>query len=191
MAYGNRYNLLSETVRRIVPVATKLNECGISLRFINYTQDQEFNKISEAKDADRKLAAVKPRGTTKIGTVLRTKIINPVLEKARTGKLVMPVLVVIITDGEPSYELPDTMKKAILYCKQSLEEIQTTKGHVYGGAAVVFQISYIGDSQDAEDFVRNLSTDPEVGNMIHCNLNRLDIQLGAEGNCARNRSVSC
>jgi hypothetical protein len=41
----------------------------------------------------------------------------------------------------------------------------------------------------AEKFVRDLANDPQVGGMIHCNLEKLDVQLGVAGNAARNRSV--
>jgi hypothetical protein len=100
MNHRNRYKLLTETVHRITPVATKLNEAGISLRFINYSRDGKFNDLSQSKEIERKLKLVAPGGTTKIGTMLQSKIIEPILEKAKAGTLDAPVLVVIITDGE-------------------------------------------------------------------------------------------
>jgi hypothetical protein len=100
MNHRNRYKLLAETVHRITPVATTLNEAGISLRFINYSRDGKFDDISQPKEVERTLRMVAPGGTTKIGTILRNKIIDPILEKARAGTLDAPVLVVIITDGE-------------------------------------------------------------------------------------------
>ncbi|KAF8243660.1 hypothetical protein K440DRAFT_589376, partial [Wilcoxina mikolae CBS 423.85] len=178
MNHRNRYKLLAETVHRITPVATKLNEAGISLRFINYSRDIDgrFDDLSQQKEIESKLKLVAPGGTTKIGTMLRSKIIEPILEKAKAGTLVAPVLVVIITDGEPSREPLDSLKKAILHCKNSLAEIETSKGHVYGHSTVVFQISYVGDDAVAEKFVRDLANDPQVGGMIHCNLEKLDVQ---------------
>ncbi|KAF8534502.1 hypothetical protein BDD12DRAFT_983821 [Trichophaea hybrida] len=189
MNHRNRYKLLAETVHRITPVATKLNEAGISLRFINYSRDGKFNDLSKPKEIERKLKMVAPGGTTKIGTMLRSKIIEPILEKAKAGTLDAPVLVVIITDGEPSREPLDSLKNAILHCKNSLAQIEDSKGHVYGHSAVVFQISYVGDDAVAEKFVRDLANDPQVGGMIHCNLEKLDVQLGVAGNAARNRSL--
>jgi hypothetical protein len=57
-------------------------------------------------------------------------------------------------------------------------------------SAVVFQISYVGDCEDAERFVGSLSSDPELGGMVHCNLEKLDQLLALPGDSARNRSVS-
>jgi hypothetical protein len=100
MSQGNRNKLLHETVHLIMPVASRLNDVGVSLRFINYTKDGEFDRISTTENIEKTLEMVAPRGATPIGTVLRKKIVDPILEKARAGKLVTPVLVVIITDGE-------------------------------------------------------------------------------------------
>lgn len=102
MNLGNRNALLAETIYRILPVATRLNEAGVSLRFINYNQDREFNDLTSQPQVAKTLRMVSPAGTTRIGTVLRHKIVKPILAKARANTLVSPVLVVIVTDGEVS-----------------------------------------------------------------------------------------
>jgi len=100
MTCGNRSELLAETVLRILPVATRLNKAGVSLRFINSTSDEGFNGLTSSEVVEDTLRISQPWGTTMIGTVLRNKIVNPILARARTNRLLSPVLVVIITDGE-------------------------------------------------------------------------------------------
>ena len=82
-------------------MATGLSKGGISLRFINYQKDSEFDNLSRLEDIERSLSeANPPRGLTPIGTRLLEKIIEPILEKAEEGILSRPVMVFIITDGE-------------------------------------------------------------------------------------------
>jgi len=100
MTCGNRSELLVETVLRILPVATRLNEAGVSLRFINYKFDDDFNGLMTREAVENTLLIAQPCGVTMIGTVLRDKIVNPILARARANLLRLPVLVVIITDGE-------------------------------------------------------------------------------------------
>ncbi|KAF8244008.1 hypothetical protein K440DRAFT_636550 [Wilcoxina mikolae CBS 423.85] len=150
MNIGNRYDSLTEIVRRITQVATRFNDSGVFLRFINYSQDEKLDGFYNGMAVDKTMKIVKPRGTTKIGTVLRNKIVNPILQKPRTGNLKAPVLVVIITDGE----------NAILLCKKTLGD-----KNAKGKPAVAFQISYVGESEEAEQYVRQLSTDPDVQGM--------------------------
>jgi len=106
MNLDNRNDLLAETIYRILPVATRLNEAGVSLRFINYNLDKNFDDLTTPKQVQSALRMVQPAGTTRIGTVLKHKIVKPILTKARAGTLQSPVLVVIITDGEVLPEPP-------------------------------------------------------------------------------------
>jgi hypothetical protein len=99
----SRYSLLRKTVSRLVPIATRLNERGVKLRFINYNGDSGFNKLKQ-QDVERAIDTARPNGWTAIGTVLERKIVNPLLEKVNSSeRMRCPLLINIITDGEVSY----------------------------------------------------------------------------------------
>jgi hypothetical protein len=66
-------------------------------------------------------------GYTRIGTNLSTKVLKYlVYEPLRTGdgRLKRPVLVLIITDGEPTGENYHTLKDKIVQCGTFLEDHQ-------------------------------------------------------------------
>jgi len=94
---------LEETLKRVAKFATVLSEDGISIRFLNYDGDNnsEFDNLAKVKDIDKKFARIQCVGSTKLGTILNNKIVEPmILSKAREKTLRKPVIVVIITDGE-------------------------------------------------------------------------------------------
>ena len=94
---------LEETLKRVATFATVLSEDGISIRFLNYEKDKnsEFDNLTRVSDIDETFARIQCVGDTKLGTILNTKIVEPmILSKAREKTLRKPVIVVIITDGE-------------------------------------------------------------------------------------------
>jgi len=99
------------------------------------------------------------------------------------------VLVVIITDGEPSREPLNMLKNTILECKRTLNEITNKNGCLYGESSVVFQISHVGDSVDAGRFVHHLSVDPDLKGMVYCNKTKLDDQLASDSSTQKNRAL--
>jgi hypothetical protein len=64
---------------------------------------ENFDHLTTVKSITEKLEKIQCTGDTKLGTILGKKIITPmILEKAGTGILKKPVIVVIITDGKVS-----------------------------------------------------------------------------------------
>ena len=72
------------------------------------------------------MAAKGPGGATPIGTMLKRRILDPFVYKAintGSGQFERPLLISILTDGEPSCEENDDDKafeKAILQCTEEL-----------------------------------------------------------------------
>ena len=98
-----RIPALEDTLRRVARFATILQPNGISVRFLNHYEGTGglYDDLKDAEDINRKVALVPFHGNTMLGTVLRHKIVQPMItEKAAVGKLDRPVFVVIITDGE-------------------------------------------------------------------------------------------
>ncbi|KAF8251004.1 hypothetical protein K440DRAFT_659216, partial [Wilcoxina mikolae CBS 423.85] len=113
---GALYNrILREAVQRLVPLATRLNENGVSLRFINFDGDGGFNDLKE-DDVLARLDSVRPGGGTMIGAALDRKVVQPLVTSLDYAASIHPMLVSIITDGEANDE--DAFERTILRCKQ-------------------------------------------------------------------------
>ena len=75
-------------------------------------------------------------GTTPLGSSLDRKVLQPmVLSQARSNSMQKPVLVICITDGEPTGEPKDTVRQVVMSAKQHLQNSP------YGPGAVAFQFA--------------------------------------------------
>lgn len=99
MKIGNRVDTLNRTVQSFSLWATEIEPLGISLRFLNHNNDDlpRFNYLTSIDEIDDLITDVHFSGPSKIGTMLRKKIIQPLEEQAQSHK---PCIIVIITDGE-------------------------------------------------------------------------------------------
>ena len=90
-------------IQRVAKFATKLEPSGISIRFLNFSQDREFNNLNDVEDIMRKVRAVDFDGPTRLGQILHFKIVGPmVFQKERRNTFTKPIIVMVITDGEVS-----------------------------------------------------------------------------------------
>jgi hypothetical protein len=104
MAKDDRLGVLKDTLQRVTKFATILQPKGISLRFLNYSNDGDLNELKEEKDIMSIVNSVNVSNGTPLGEMLNTKIVQPmIIDKAVAGCLEKPVIVVIITDGEASF----------------------------------------------------------------------------------------
>jgi hypothetical protein len=102
MHTGSRITALQKTVKCVSELAIILTS-GISIRFLNFKQDGNFNNLTDLNDIMQKIEMVKYDGNTKLGYWLQEKITGPmIMEKADENKLEKPVIVAIITDAEVS-----------------------------------------------------------------------------------------
>jgi hypothetical protein len=109
MTIDDRLGVLQDTLQRVTKFATILQPEGISLRFLNYGNDGDFDGLKEEKDIMSIVKSVNASNGTPLGEKLHKKIVQPmIIDKAIAGCLEKPVIVVIITDGEASY--PDFPK---------------------------------------------------------------------------------
>ncbi|KAH0539042.1 hypothetical protein FGG08_004388 [Glutinoglossum americanum] len=161
MDQADRKHTLENTLRQVATLASVLEPTGISVRFINHPTDDTFNKIVDVGQIMEKVKMVGFRGDTKLGTMLDSKIVQPmIMQKAETCTLKKPVIV-------PS-ENPTIIRDTILKCKTS-PAVQA-----YGDAGVVFLISQVGDSPDATDFLQDLERDRSLRGRVYCSTKRLD-----------------
>jgi hypothetical protein len=131
----NRYSTLKTIVRRIARIGSAYNPSGITIRFINANNDGGFNGIVTEEQVETCLDAVQLGRGTPLGTTLFEKVVQPlIVQKAKRGELRRPVVVSVVTDGEPTGEHPDTLKRTILATKNELSKLSTPSGGNYGAS---------------------------------------------------------
>ena len=96
---------LQNTLLRVARFATILEPKGLSVRFLNYHEDAtgECDNLVNPEEVEKIFMKVSFSGDTRLGGVLSSKIVQPmIIQKAAEKHLEKPVFVVIITDGEVS-----------------------------------------------------------------------------------------
>ena len=109
-------------VKRISRIATMLvpEGVGVDLRFINHDEIFTDLREDEINRAVNKVS-LSYSGGTKLGKGLEERILKPlVYEPLDAGTLKRPLLISIITDGEPTDDPVNRFQQAILLCKQKL-----------------------------------------------------------------------
>ena len=100
-------------------------------------------------------------GMTPLGSSLDSKVIRPFLGGGISNRnLQKPILVITITDGEPTGEPQNTVANVIKNAKNMCAS------SIYGPNAIAFEFAQVGKDTKAQAFLGRLDTDPEIGKMI-------------------------
>ncbi|KAE8327130.1 hypothetical protein BDV39DRAFT_193046 [Aspergillus sergii] len=175
MEFDQRKDHLNDLAQRITSITTRVvpdNE-GIELRFINEETTGQMSKPT-MEEINTIMEKIPFNGWTAIGTNLRTKVLQDYVYKhLDAGTLQRPVLVSIITDGQPdggpnSKETTETLQQVITECGKKLEL------HGYKRDVVRFQVSQIGDDPKAEKFLTRLQDDSDLNDILYITSDRLD-----------------
>ena len=103
MKEGNRITALQETIKRVSEFANYLEPSGMSIRFLNFDGDENFDNLADVDDIMQKVQMVNYDGNTKLGQRLQMKIVSPmILQKVDNNTFQKPLIVAVITDGEVS-----------------------------------------------------------------------------------------
>ena len=175
MSGEDRYEYLIQLVVRIARIATKIvpdDMAGVDLRFIN---NDLASNLSD-KEVLQAMRRVWPNGWTEIGTNLRKKILKPLVYDmidSNTSSISpipfkRPLLVCIITDGNPQPEGRNVLRDEILTCKQKL----VAKG--YDPTSVMYCINQVGTDPEAEHFIDGLRNEKNIEEVIYCTVGQLD-----------------
>ncbi|KFA52185.1 hypothetical protein S40293_00520 [Stachybotrys chartarum IBT 40293] len=169
---GQRLESQKALVQRMAKIATKLvpDGTGVKLDFIHSTVGQD--DLDEA-GLQEVLNSVRLSKGTPIGTRLRDKILEPLIyNKLDHGeRLTRPYLIMVITDGDPTRELPDTLKKNIVECMTRLNAAY------YEPEAVRFGVSRVGNEEAARLFLKDLRSDVGLKRVVYCTTEQLDENL--------------
>lgn len=156
-----RWELLKIISKTISFWATLMDSDGIEVRFLN--SKYEGNCICTQQEVDVLFNQVRePSGGTPIGEVIEFKILNGLVAPflTRSQKLDKPVLVLTITDGEPTNK--QAVINAILKCKE-----MCSKSH-YGENAMAFSFAQVGHDENATNYLAEIDTHPIIGHLIDC-----------------------
>ncbi|KAK4051904.1 hypothetical protein OIV83_002609 [Microbotryomycetes sp. JL201] len=158
--HGTRMDDLRLLVQRATAAATLFDTDGISVRFIN--SDRTADHLSTAPQAlDFVSNGSQYSGMTAIGCNLSNKILEPMLlQPARQQMLKKPLLVICITDGEPTGEDRSTFVNVVRHARDQLAMTR------YGPDALSIELAQVGSDRMARAFLQQIDEDPSVGRMI-------------------------
>ncbi|KAM0298121.1 hypothetical protein ACHAPM_008818 [Fusarium culmorum] len=175
MLEENRWPTQADIVSEIADIMSLFSpsDRGAHIRFINKSSPGLDDLKGDALKAQMNFA---PDGSTKIGTSLNSKILDPfIYSKTNVGAAFeRPVLVIIITDGWPTEEPVDTLQNAIITCQQRLEAANHPRD------AVLFSANQIGSAPQAAQFLSGLmavSQQPEFDGVLRVSAEKLDAQF--------------
>lgn len=160
---GERIKDLKLILERVASVTTMFDDDGISLRFMNANYQQSMlENIKSEQQIDQLMRSVQFKGLTPMGTELRNKVIDGiVVPKVRSGQYRKPTLVIIITDGQPAGEAPNTVNDTIRYAAQEVSR-------QFGPGGIAFQFAQVGNDLKAREFLGKLDEDPTIGKLVDC-----------------------
>lgn len=153
---GTRIDDLKEILAKVAEVATLFDDDGILIRFMN--SNAVGNGVKTASEANNLVAGLSFDGLTPLGSALDTKVIRPMFFN-NLNSLQKPILVISITDGEPS-EDPSIIKRVITEANNAAARSR------YGSGAIAFEFAQVGRNQKAQAFLASLDNDPRVGHII-------------------------
>ncbi|KAI8907610.1 hypothetical protein DFJ77DRAFT_434428 [Powellomyces hirtus] len=158
---GERVDDLNLIVSKVAEISSLFDQDGIAVRFMN--SDQQGNNLKSEQQASQLVRSIKYMGTTPLGTKLDAKVLQPlVLAAARSSNMAKPILIIVITDGEPVGESRSHINTVISATKQALSSTR------YGPSAVAFQFAQVGKDTGAQKFLADLDHDPVIGKLIDC-----------------------
>ncbi|PNH01561.1 hypothetical protein TSOC_012547 [Tetrabaena socialis] len=154
MTTDSRIDELSAVVEKIAGVASRFDQDGMTLCFLN---DAKVSSNLRAADVSSALQKVRFSGRTPIGSVLRQRILHPmVIKKMSHGQLQKPVLVITLTDGEPDSK--DDLVKTL----QEAKDFNLSTG----STCAAFEFAQIGTDPTAQRFLNELDVHPSIGNIV-------------------------
>lgn len=159
---GERIDDLKLILSRVAFATSLFDEDGIQVRFMNSTD--QGNGIRNEQQVNEMIGRTRFSGLTPMGRELQNKILAPlVLQSARNGSLRKPVLVITITDGQPTGENSSDVAKIIKHASDEL-----SRNPRYGKGALAFQFAQVGNDLKAREFLSKLDEEPTIGDIIDC-----------------------
>lgn len=158
---GERVDDLRLVLSRVADITSVFDDDGVVVRFMNSDVCGDF--IKTAAEVQSLVAGVPFGGMTPLGTSLERNVLGPMLvRQVQMRSLAKPLLVIVITDGEPTGEPRDTFLTVIRRVVRYVQEAG------YGRGALGIQVAQVGNDVRVQRFLADLDNDPEVGGNIDC-----------------------
>jgi hypothetical protein len=135
MLNGDRIDTLSETLQSITFWATMIEPSGVSLRFLNHDDDHngKFDNLTDHEKLPDQILGIDFTGETRLGTMLRKKVIRPLQDRAKTaGQEIKPRVIIIITDGAVGCTVSAIRIALNVYTANKGERKRDVRGHIQG-----------------------------------------------------------
>ncbi|KAF7361177.1 putative ankyrin repeat protein [Mycena sanguinolenta] len=174
MSGDGRWDAQVRLVKKITQITTRVlpEGDGVALRFIN--QNVNNSEKLSLQEIGSIIANAQPNGGTPIGTSLRSKILEPlVYSKLQSQTLARPLLISVITDGEPNQEKDEALVEAIKECGDRLKQAG------YSRESVKFMIGQIGTAKSATAFLERVGKNQDIADMVFVTSDQLDERLSA------------
>jgi hypothetical protein len=121
------------------------------------------NGIRTGTETEGLVASVPFGGGTPLGTQLDAKVLQPfIVGPARQGQMQKPVLVMVITDGEPIGESRSKFIDVIRNAKHVLDRTP------YGRHGIAVEICQVGKDQRAQRFLAEIDNNRSIGSLVDC-----------------------
>jgi hypothetical protein len=161
---GSRIDDMKLVLQRAAFAGSLFDTDGIQVRFFNSEVSQAEERPHTTEDIDRLIPRGRFKGLTPLGASLRSKVIEPlVMSQARGDRLRKPVLVIIITDGQP-----DNEREVFEVIKAASNELGRTR---FGRNAISYEFAQVGTDKGATAFLKKLDDDRSIGDLIDCTSN--------------------
>jgi len=170
MQQDDRIDELKEIIGRVAKVAGWFDEDGLDLCFLNHAG--LYSKIKDSASVLNVVQNINFSGRTPLGNVLRNRVwMHYVIEPLNNKQLQKPVLVIVITDGEPDNknDVFNAILEANNYNKQG------------GTSYVEFEFAQVGNDERAQQFLDELDNHPIIGDIVDVTSN-FEIE---EGQCKK------
>ncbi|KAL2911277.1 hypothetical protein HK105_209257 [Polyrhizophydium stewartii] len=162
---GERIDDLKFILTKSAEVMTLFDDDGIQVEFMN-AKDLRGVGIRSVEQARELVERVHFSGLTPLGTNFKSKVLDPlVLARAVTNRMPKPVLLIVISDGEPAREPRDTFANAIHHVQGVCEMSK------YGSGAFAIEYGLVGTDPDALAYLTSLESDPVIGHLLDCTSN--------------------
>ncbi|KAM0265122.1 hypothetical protein ACHAQJ_000274 [Trichoderma viride] len=174
MRFEGRFDSLKKLVLRITMITTRVlpDGDGIAICFINQDVNNASNLNLEQIGKILEPMKEKRGGDTETGTTLRSKILEPmVYTKLAEKRFDRPMLISILTDGQPSGEKKTEFVNAVMECGRRLEEAG------YPRQSVKFLVAQIGTAKSATKFLESLRSNDQLTDVLYCTTDQLDAKL--------------
>lgn len=165
---GERIKDLDLILKSTTAAATKFDDDGIEIRFMNdeQTPAQNLNNIRTEAQVMGLMYGRKYKGLTPLGTRLRERVVDSIIiPRLRSRQAKKPVMVVVITDGAPAGEHQSATLETLRYVHS---EAQRSGYGSNGIGPVAFQFAQVGNDAPATAFLATLDKDPQVKDIVDC-----------------------